>query len=387
MHPIRRCFLLLLPVFITAACLKPYVPDIDASDTGKIVVYGQLTGKDGFQKVFVSMASSLSTPAYLPVRGCRVKIADSNQNEWLLDETAAGEYQVWIDSVSQLPGQKFMVSVEKAGQFHIQSDFDAMPSAVIFDSLYFEVQGREGIRPRITEYGLQFYLDVDAPDSLCRNYRWLASETWEYHAEYPLEWYYDGSIHHVVPPDESRRVCWFTRQVPDIFTLSTRMLSHNRYRRYPLFWARHGTGRFKIMYSLIVEQYGLSDAAYQYWEDLRANTMQEGGLYEKQPLAVKGNLKDIMNPEREVLGFFAATSYKAQRIFIRKVPELQPDTSSTCAPFIMMGGFEVYSPADFPVYLMGNEHGYQMVELNPSCVDCTREGGSTQKPEFWPNEK
>ncbi len=137
MHPIRRCFLLLLPVFITAACLKPYVPDIDASDTGKIVVYGQLTGKDGFQKVFVSMASSLSTPAYLPVRGCRVKIADSNQNEWLLDETAAGEYQVWIDSVSQLPGQKFMVSVEKAGQFHIQSDFDAMPSAVIFDSLYF----------------------------------------------------------------------------------------------------------------------------------------------------------------------------------------------------------------------------------------------------------
>lgn len=386
MHPIRRYMSWLLLAFVANACLKPYAPDIDVDDTTKYVVYGQLSGTDGFQKVFVSKSSPLTSPAYLPVKGCQVRIIDNENNEWVLEEIAPGEYQVWIDAVSQTHGKQFMVSVQKTDLFHIQSDYDTLPSAMIFDSLYYEVESRVGIRPGITEYGLQFYLDVIAPDSLCRNYRWLATETWEYHSDYSLEWYYDGTIHHVVPPDDSKRICWFTRQVPDVFTLSTRMLSHNQYLRYPLFWAYHGTGRFKIMYSLIVEQYGLSDAAYTYWENLRANTMQTGGLYEKQPLAIKGNLKDLLHPDREVLGFFAATSIKSKRIFIGKIPGLQPDTSSTCTPLTIMGGFEVYSPADFPVYLMGNENGFRMVELNPSCIDCTRDGGSTQKPDFWPNE-
>jgi hypothetical protein len=60
----------------------------------------------------------------------------------------------------------------------------------------------------------------------------------------------------------------------------------------------------------------ISETAYLYWDQLRINSNDQGGLYEKQPLAVKGNLEEVSGSGKAVLGFFHAASVSSIRLFL-----------------------------------------------------------------------
>jgi len=146
--------------------------------------------------------------------------------------------------------------------------------------------------------------------------------------------------------------------VKNIYTLSTNLLAENKFKHMPLhFVDNYSSQRLKYGYSLLVRQYSLSDEAYKYWDKIRINTNEQGGLYAKQPLAIKGNLKNLTFPDQQVLGFFGASEVKSKRIFIRKVENL-PCEYIDCEP-----------------------------ETKPElqCVDCLSVGGTNVKPYFWPD--
>jgi hypothetical protein len=145
------------------------------------------------------------------------------------------------------------------------------------------------------------------------------------------------------------------------------------------------TNRLLYGYSLLINQYALSEAAYSYWDQLRINSSEQGGLYEKQPLSIVGNLHNNTNPEQEVLGFFSASSVKSRRLFIGPVNDLRFDYIEFCspAPLGRLGFLEI-EPDEYPAYLMGDKTGPIPVVLSQYCVDCTTLGGITTKPYFWP---
>jgi len=232
--------------------------------------------------------------------------------------------------------------------------------------------------------GIQFYVDLDGGNINSRFFRWEAIETWEYHVDYPREWYYDGSVHHISPPDYSRKVCWATQLVKNIYTLSTEDLVQNKYDRLFLHFVDNHTSRLKYGYSLLINQFALSEAAYSYWDQMRINSSEQGGLYEKQPLSISGNLHNNTNPDQKVLGFFSASSVESKRIFIRNVENLELDFPTFCTPGVLRKGLIEISPEDYPAFLMGNDKGYWNVQLANECVDCLSIGGINIKPDFWP---
>jgi hypothetical protein len=231
---------------------------------------------------------------------------------------------------------------------------------------------------------MQFYVDLKAEGDYSRFYKWDVTETWEYHAALPAQYYYDGTTHEIIPPDSSKMVCWTTSLVKNVFTLSTQSLSQNEYRKFPLHFIDGYTPRLGYLYSILVSQYALSEGAYNYWERLRINSNEQGGLYEKQPLAIKGNVVNMTNPDNDVLGYFYTASQSGRRYFYKDVEGIELDFYNFCSPSELgKFGWREFSPWEYPVFFYYNETGHLRV-LNHECYDCTRLGGTLIKPEFWP---
>lgn len=382
MSRVRIPLLILALLAMASACIKPYAPEIQSRDLNKYVVTGQVTAGDSTQTVNVSRTSSISDPKYIPVSGCTIIIFDDKGNEFPLTEKGNGDYFTVINPDFLIPGVSFRIEVTIPSGDLIRSEFDKLSDCPAVDSIYYIRKDIPGNKPGQFTRGIQFYTDLNTTASYSRYYRWETTETWEYHTDYPLEWYYDGTTHQVVPPDYSRNVCWSTYKIPDIFTLSTADQDENKYNMLPLHYVNNRTSRLMYGYSLLIKQYSLSEAAYVYWDQLRINGSQEGGLYTTQPLPIQGNMYNVTNPSEGVLGYFGATSMKSKRIFIQNVPGLVLDFSTGCS--LERPPWGPVPPDEYPIYLVKDSNGQTIYHITEDCINCLLYGGTTVKPSFWP---
>jgi len=387
MHRNNILYFSMIIALLLTSCIKPYEPVIESKDAVKFVVSGQVVKGDSVQRISISVTSPIGDPAYLPVAGCQVTIYDDKGNSYMAADQFNGDYNFFVPESNLVPGISYMINIVTPEGVNIVSDFDQLNICPEVDSVYFLVKEVPTADPVLFKQGIQFYVNLDAQNYYCRYFRWEALETWEYHSTWPIEWYYDGTVHHVFPPDYSRSVCWQTMLVKNIFTLSTTNLEDNLYKALPLhFVNNYSSPRLVYGYSLLLKQFAMSEAAYTYWEKLRINSTEQGGLYDKQPLAISGNLHNITNPDQSVLGFFGVTDMKSKRIFVQNVENLPIIYDPGCQPGPpMRGGFKEVKPWDYPFYLYGDEFGYSMRELTRECVDCLSVGGTNVKPTFWPN--
>ena len=375
----------LILVLMLPSCIVPFDPHIQSQNVNKYVVSGQVNDNNEFQSVSVSMASPVENPKYIPVSGCIVRIFDDKANQFELSETGAGIYKVKIDKSYLNPGTSFRVQILTSDGIDIDSDFDQMSECPEIDSVYFVRKEIQSTVPGQITRGLQFYIDLDAGNMNSHFFRWEAIETWEHHAKYPKRWWWDGSVHEIIPPDSSKMVCWSTELVENIYTLSTTGLFENKYFQFPLEFVDNHSSRLMYGYSLLINQYALNEAAYSYWDQLRINSNEQGGLYEKQPLTIVGNLHNNTNPDQRVLGYFSASSVKSRRIFVGNVEDLAFDFTDYCSPAPLgLFGFREILPDEYPAYLQGDNMGPYAVVLGQYCIDCTALGGTTTKPNFWP---
>lgn len=367
------------------SCIIPYEPDINIKDINKYVVSGQLSDNQTIQTVLVSMASAVGDPQYIPVSDCYIRIIDDLGNEFTMDEQSRGVYQVSINPVYMETGRSFKISILTRDGTNIESDFDKIFDCPAVDSVYYEIREVPSTIIGQKKKELQFFVDLVADDVDTRYFKWEVVETWEHRAPYQREWFYDGQVHHIDPPDRSRMVCWSTELVKNVYTISTQNLVENRYHKLPLHMLTNQSQKMIHGYSLLINQFAMSESAYSYWDQLRINSSEQGGLYEKQPLAIRGNLHNLTDPSQEVLGYFSVSSVKSKRIFVPNPPDLEIDTLIFCVPSpLEHGGFLEISPWEYPAFLVGDSTGYREAVLSDECVDCLASGGTNIKPAFWP---
>ena len=376
-----------------SSCIKPFSPKIKSSEINKYVVSGQVTAGAQTQTVSISMSSSIGNPTYKPVTGCKVTIQDNEHHDFRMVDLGNGEYSTMVAPQYLVPGHVFKVNIVTPSGDNIVSNYDTINRVPPVDSINYRLKEIKNPVSGEFEQGLQFYIDLKGNNADSRYYRWNIYETWEYHAMYPVEYYYDSTLkfHRIYPPDSSRFTCWDTRKIPKVFTLSTANLSQNKYSDLPLQYVNNTTPKLANGYSMLVEQIALSKAAYNYWYQMRTNNSQEGGLYVTQPVSIRGNLRDITHPNNEVLGFFSAVSASYKRIFISKVEGLTMNYEIPCSQKLLseMPPLRSLPKIDFPLNV---RYAYSVKDkkvewfyIAPECVNCLLMGGDTIKPSFWPN--
>ena len=383
MRLIKNISLILL-LAVVSSCIKPYDPKINSNIAKKYVVIGRVTDHEGWQRVKISLSSPIDNPEDIPVEGCQVEIHDDLGNVFTMEDYGSGSYLVWMDQQYLNPGTSYYVVIHAPDGSELTSTPDRMQEVPPVDSVYYELVDVPTNDPAVYNRGMQFYLDLNGEGYNCRYYKWEIAETWEYHSAHALEYYYDGNFHHVYPPDSSNYTCWLSGVFPKLFTLSTESFSANSVQKFPLHFIDGSTSRLSVLYSILVKQYALSEEAYNYWDQMRVNSEQQGGLYEKQPLAIKGNIVNVTHPDRDVLGFFYAVSESDKRYFYKDIPGLELDYYDYCSDDTLgRMGFAEFVPSDYPVYYYYNEHHFIRI-LSHECVNCRSRGGTTVKPDFWP---
>jgi hypothetical protein len=372
----KYIFILIILMVGFSSCIELYNPDLGSSSIVKYVVDGQITDQEGYQKVSISISSTFENPDFTPLSYCQVKIIDNLGNSFDLEETGWGNYRVWMGQEYLKAGNSYQVNITTPSGIVIVSDYDQMPECADVDSIYYSRKDIPTTNPSITYQGIQFNVDVDKKNTNSNYYRWEVEETWEHHAIDPIIYYLTRlGVQKAEPPDYSRFICWTTRKLTDVYTLTTENFTGVKYTMKPLNIIDNTTQRLNFGYSLLVYQYAISEPAFSYWDKLRINSTQQGGLYNTQPLRIKGNLRSTTNPDLDVLGFFSATSVKTKRIFAHDIPN-----------------FVKFIPSCIPPHLPEPREGYKyMVEINgvmyvqdPGCVECDILSGTTVKPNFWP---
>lgn len=381
MHYKSAVFFLFL-LFLASSCIKNFTPEIDKMTSKKIVISGRFTNKSGFQYLYITKSKPIDELYNEDVSGCNGKITNNQGVDIEIQEFAPGVYRYYVNDSDIQPGAYYSIQITTPDGDQLQSEPDLLTFVADVEEPKYTIDSTyNGIYDYYTR-GVQFYLDIKGSENTSNYYLFEVDGTYEHHALHPREWFYDGRVHQIIPPDSSLYWCWTTYRVPEIITLSTDNLSKNEFLDFPLLFISLKAPYFTYGYSLLLHQIGLSREAYNYWENMRLNNNQNGSLYSKQPVDMQGNIKNITHPEQEILGFFSACSIEDIRIFIDAQPTYP---NPACNPIALDRGFRDIGREVYPAFLMNNPIGsYLMVWLPEPCVNCTYYSGTVSKPDFWP---
>ena len=388
MHHNKLIVLSILFSILICSCIEEYNPHIGKEDAIKYVIYGKIANNDNKQYVYISKSAEvgISNLKKFPVSNCDVKIIDDKGNTFqLIESEEQGCYCISIDSQYLTLGSLFQINVVTPEGDLIVSEFEQLYESPDVDSIYYEISEVSTTDPEINIPTLQFYMDYNGENANSQSIRIEFEETWEYHADFPIKWYYDGwnGIVELPQPDYSKQICWKTTKSSNIYILSTEDLTGNNYKKYPLHSIPNTSENLAYGYSLLIKQSAISKQAYEYFEKLNANIVKEGGLYDTQPQQIEGNLTNINNPDKKVLGYFYTSGVKEKRIFISPISEFHLNFSTHCEPIYLQRGPGMLRNKFAYLWYFDDEPG-KAYQLQDACVDCTSLGGVTTKPDFWP---
>ncbi|MFY9151355.1 MAG: DUF4249 domain-containing protein [Prolixibacteraceae bacterium] len=376
-----------LVFLVFSSCIERfYIAGPEEIFIPKLVINGTITTDKNEHEIVVSMTSSPEDPKFVPVSGCNVRVEDDRNNRYSFYETGkAGHYSAVINSRSLIPGTKFRLFVlTPEGKQIVSSGEELLPCPEI-NAVYSQLETKPTANPDESEFGLQFYLDFSGNENFGNFYLWKLEETYEYHSTWPVTRYMDRTgVVTLKRSDYSNFVCYKTDTIQDIFTLSTRGLNQNTYKKYPLHFVNDKTQRLMYGYSLLVRQYSLSENAFNFWNNLKKNNKESVDLFGKQPAIVKGNLTNLNDSAEHILGYFGVSSVASCRIFVPAVNGLSFNDVPYCKVTPPAEGVPL--PEERPLYWtqgVGDNGEVFWGFADTECFICTLLGGTTVKPSYW----
>jgi len=221
---------------------------------------------------------------------------------------------------------------------------------------------------------------------------WNYTENWEITAYYEVSTLYDpvsDGFYYAGPAPYY--YCWKSNMPHEFIIGTTESLRENSIINKEIYNCPPGDDRFSYLYCVTVNQRAISKAAFDYYQNKIVLNNEMGGLFTPQPSELGGNITCVTDPSKKVMGYVETVKNTVQeRIFIYPNQVMHPGNISLCTTIttdsvLSMTGS--YSRA----YLSG----FRLIDQDPAgnpadwstvnCTECTANGGSKSKPDFWPN--
>jgi hypothetical protein len=386
MKTINRYVFVLFPIVLISACVERYFPVTELNFQSKLVIDGTITTGKSEQEIVISRSSPTGDPSFTSLSGCKVSVEDGKGNSIPFYESKnIGHYLGKMNEGFLVPGERYRLHVRtfKGTVEYISSYEELLPCPEI-DNVYYELETKQTQNPKITENGLQFYIDFKGNGNYGHFFRWQLTETYEYHSKWPLDkWLDKDGNHDLVESDYSNFICYKTTELSNIYVLSTSGFNQNSYPKYKLHYVKDQTQQLEYKYSLLVNQYSLTESAYNYWENLRKNNQESVDMFGKQPANVKGNIHNANDTTDVALGYFGVSSVQSKRIMVYPFDGLSFDHALPCSAIVIDPG---HLPAERPLYFVTDydENWNTYIGIGAAeCIFCTMKGGSTVKPSYW----
>ncbi|MDP2724379.1 MAG: DUF4249 domain-containing protein [Bacteroidales bacterium] len=381
---IKKLPLILLMLWVTTSCIDKYRPDIDKYEN-LLVVDGLLTNNDEPVVVKLSLSSSLNRSEIIPVTRANLNLSSQFGDSFVyFTETTPGTYEILDHSFKGEIGQWYKLDIKLHDGRHYASDLCQLAAPSPIDSVYGVNESQEISGYNHNLEGVQFYVNNHSNLADTNYYLWRCVQTYKYKASFSLDYIWVGYPITVGNPD-SLRTCWRTKQVDEIFTYSTKNLSTPIITHFPLNYASTETKMLSIRYSLLVNQLTISQSAFNFWDALRQQNIEQASLYARQPIQIRGNVHNLDNADEPVLGYFTVAGITKKRIFLNRPLNLQ-FYYDVCVPdFETVTKIGASPPIFWPIFITDIPGKGWAMASSDVCFDCRLEGGSLTPPDFWEN--
>lgn len=364
-----------------SSCVDEYWPNVDKYDS-VLVVDGLLT--NGNEPVFIqlSYSSSINKQEMIPASGGELYITDDDQAETLLIETEPGLYIASDSSFRGQVGSSYQLHISMPNGRNYISDVCSLATPSPIDSVYWLNENHDDVNSNKVLSGIQFYIDNHTTNLVDPSYyMWKLTYTFKYEADFTIDYTWEGEFIPYPNPD-SLRTCWFTRQPSEFFLSSTKYYNRPEITKFPLNYVSTESKAISIRYSLLVKQLSISKEAFDFFNTLQQQNIEQGDLYSKQPIQIRGNVDNVNDVEEPVLGYFIVAGVTEKRIYVNRPSLLfyyyicQPDFES-------MSWIKFVPPSRWPLYITEVAGGWKAMGSRMACFDCRYEGGSLTPPAFW----
>ena len=379
---------------IVIACKQSYTPPAITANANYLVVEGLININDS---TFINLSRTvrvMSASTVKPELKATVTIESNTGNSYPLKEVGNGVYSAQSYNLS--PANQYRPRIRTSNANTYTSDFGPTKVTPPIDSMIRQFKP-DGL-----------YISVNTHDATgnTRYYRWEYSETWVYTAAYDPSFIVVNNHILLRTPVQSTYTCWRNVNSSDITLASSAKLTQDVMYQAPITLVPMVSAKLSSRYSILVKQYALTEDAFNFWQLLKKNTEQLGGIFDAQPSSITGNIHNIADYSELVLGYISAGSAQQKRIFVdnKALPKGWGTDSpfNICAPnpdnpynpvTVPMSGYAAYffGTVPGPLFLYTPISIYQ-VHPGPDtlfdavpvyCADCRMAGGSINKPAFW----
>jgi hypothetical protein len=395
--------IIILAVFTLCTCIDPYTPKLKGYDS-ILVVDGLLTDENASYSVKLSWSMQDQNADPVSVLNATVYISDNENNIAGFRNAGNGIYKSDSLNFRGNPGRKYILHIITSGTEYLSEECLLQPVPEI-DSLYFAKEEELVNNNTESNEGLRIYLDSKAGNENSY-YRWTFDETWKFRVQSPKRFDYINQKT-ILPIIGVKQYCWKTRKSDDIIIDAVYPGENVQIRKQPVFFiASDKSDRLLSEYSMLVKQYSVSHAEYEFWNNLKKVNENGGDIFAAQPFSVVSNIHSVNNPKERVLGFFQVSAVKSKRIFIpfssvvsfhlpfyhdTNCERIEASPSQYSTPYgppmtfdALYSMFCITSTYVFvePMYDPVSFNLSMLVFAKPECANCELTGTSS-KPDFW----
>lgn len=330
----RKLYILLIPVILLTTCVQKIGVDLpEASE--KLVVDGLISTMPGPYTVKLTKTAEYTTGSdgtNFLVRGARVRISDDAGNSEELVEVSQGIYKTSVGGIQGQAGRIYTLFIETATGEKYQSRPELLKPTPAIENIYYEfVEEAPGI-----EEGFYVYMDIRDPAPTEDYYRW----NWVHYNR--LQYCFNETV----PPSTTPTIlsccgdCWDIQRCNGCVNVASDRLVNGAMISRQLLTIVPYTARSK--YFLYYEQHSLTRDAYKFWKALEEQSKNVGGIFDKPPATVRGNMYNVEDEEEIVLGYFGVSDIKPNGIQIDRSkvvknpsgppPVIQPPASGPPPP-------------------------------------------------------
>lgn len=221
--------------------------------------------------------------------------------------------------------------------------------------------------------------------------KWNYDETWEYTANFKVKERYDPLNQSIVIGTYDRYYCWNTAKSTSLMVGSSKDLEGGRFKDHVFTKIASTDQRISYIYRMDLYQTAISRQAYTYYETLKKNSEQTGGLFGEMPTDMTGNITCLTHPEERVIGYVTASTVSKARIevFNSETDFYDFSLEPRCDRFEFtpdeyldrfVAGYDVLT-------IVEDEFGNKTVYWSQArCVNCLVLGGNKNRPADWPTQ-
>lgn len=369
--------LILISFIAMAGCSTPYpLPSVPGGQ-GVLVVDGEIYAGNDSTIIRLTRSKNFSDSTSLPLEtGAHVVLeSGAGGSSYTLKDNGSGYYV--YPGLNLDASQTYRLDITLSVGAHYQSDYVPVVPSPPIDSINF-------VQDPVSR--LTIYATTHDPAGKTRYYMWRYVETYEYHSFWNSKYQAVGDS--LISRDTSVEVCYHSIASSDILIASSAGLSADVIYEAPIEIFNNNDKRLWIEYSTLVTQTALTEGAYNYWQNMKANSENLGSIFGPQPFQAQGNIHSVSNAKEVVIGYVSISTPMQKRIFINNGqltdwPVSLPDCREDTADLTKRTVSAYFGPPSTEVPI---DYAYptKVLMAEGECADCRYEGGTVIKPSYWP---